>query len=65
VLIGDAPLEAAAAELRREHANLKVLEIVDDLPRASQLRRPFTEAALLEKVEALLQDRARLAPATA
>jgi two-component system cell cycle sensor histidine kinase/response regulator CckA len=65
LLIGEAPLGAAAAELVREHSALKVLEIVDEAPRANQIRRPFTQAALLEKVEALLQDRAKLAPATA
>lgn len=63
LLIGDAPLETVAAELRREHPGLEVLEIVDSAARTNQIRRPFTQGALLGKVEAQLQARGKLASA--
>lgn len=66
LLIGDAPVKGVAAELRRRHRAMESLEMVDGVERdAHQIRRPFTQAELLRKVEALMAGRAKLESATA
>jgi two-component system, cell cycle sensor histidine kinase and response regulator CckA len=66
LLIGDARVEPVAAELRRNHPSLEFLLVVDAAERtAQQIRRPFTQATLLEKVESLLALRKQIQPARA
>jgi CheY-like chemotaxis protein len=62
LLIADArDADAIAAELQRTYPQLKILRIVDLLESSGdEIRRPFTQSALLEKVEELLGERARL-----
>lgn len=53
-----ADADRIGAALRRNHAGLEVLRIVDVLETASnEIRRPFTQAALLEKAAQLLEKR--------
>ena len=61
LLIADSSAEPAAADLRRDHPAMEFLETVDAPERAAnQIRRPFTQTALLEKVAALLSARKKL-----
>jgi CheY-like chemotaxis protein len=53
-----ADAERIGAALRRSHPNLQVLRIVDTLDTApNEIRRPFTQTALLEKAAQLLAKR--------
>lgn len=53
-----ADADGIGAALRKNHPELEVLRIVERLETASnEIRRPFTQAALLEKVEQLLEKR--------
>ena len=53
-----ADADGIGAALRKNHAGLEVLRIVDRLETASnEIRRPFTQAALLEKAAQLLEKR--------
>ncbi len=55
LLIADAFAVQIAEELRREHPDLEVLRVVDDAENGpNEIRRPYTQRALLERVEALL-----------
>jgi two-component system cell cycle sensor histidine kinase/response regulator CckA len=67
LLITEAPLAASlTAELRRAHPAIGVLRIVDG-PESSpnDIQRPFTQAALADRVEALLSARPKLESASA
>jgi hypothetical protein len=51
--------------VRKNHPGLETLHIVDRLKTASnQIRRPFTQAALLEKAAQLLEKRGVFKAAT-
>jgi hypothetical protein len=51
--------------LQRTHPALEVLRIVDQEETSpAEIRRPFTQAALLDRVSALLGARSRLAAAS-
>jgi two-component system cell cycle sensor histidine kinase/response regulator CckA len=57
--------ERIGAALRKNHPRLEVLRIVDQLETASnEIRRPFTQAALLEKAAQLLVNRGVAGAAT-
>ena len=58
LLIADASAEQIAGELRRDHPGLQTLRVVDDAENGpGEIRRPYTQRALLERVEALLNPR--------
>ena len=59
LLVADsADAERIGAALRSSHPNLEVLRIVEQLETASsEIRRPFTQAALLQKAASLLEKR--------
>jgi two-component system, cell cycle sensor histidine kinase and response regulator CckA len=60
-----ADADRIGAALRRSHPDLQVLRIVDRLETASnEIRRPFTQAALLEKAAQLLEKRGVAGAAT-
>jgi two-component system, cell cycle sensor histidine kinase and response regulator CckA len=66
LLIADASQEMVAADLLRDHPAMEFLQIVQGAePGANQIRRPFTQAALLEKVEAMIGARKKLESAAA
>lgn len=67
ILIADAgEAGSIAAELRRAHPKLEVLKIVEGEERsADEIRRPFTQRALLERIEGLLAPVKELGAATA
>jgi DNA-binding response OmpR family regulator len=55
LLIAEARLaDALADDLRRVHPNAAVLKIVDAEAGASEIRRPFTQVQLLDRVQSLL-----------
>jgi PAS domain S-box-containing protein len=66
LLIADAVAAAGAAtDLQRTHPALEVLRIVNQEETSpAEIRRPFTQAALLDRVSALLGARSRLAAAS-
>ena len=58
LLIADASAEGIASGLRRDHPGMEWLRIVDGPEHGpDEIRRPFTQAALLERVESLLKSR--------
>ena len=60
LISGESQTAAIAAELRRTHPGLGVLSIVDGTEASpNEIRTPFTQAELLNRVEALLAARAR------
>ena len=62
----DAQAASIAADLRQTHPALEVLRIVDQAETtANEIRRPFTQAALLFRVAALLASRPKLEAASA
>jgi two-component system cell cycle sensor histidine kinase/response regulator CckA len=66
LLVADATdADRIGAALKRSHPNLQTLRIVDQLETASnEIRRPFTQAALLEKAAQLLEARGVAGAAT-
>jgi len=57
LLIADSSADVIAAGLLRDHPGLETLRIVDGPESGpNEIRRPFTQAALLEKVESLLRN---------
>ena len=59
-----AEAERIGAALLKNHPGLQVLQIVDQLePSGNQIRRPFTQTALLEKASQLLAAQGRLGAA--
>jgi two-component system cell cycle sensor histidine kinase/response regulator CckA len=65
LLVAEAPdAERIGAALRKNHPGLRVLRIVDQLePSGNQIRRPFTQTALLEKASQLLSSQGTLGAA--
>jgi two-component system cell cycle sensor histidine kinase/response regulator CckA len=62
----DAEAGAIAADLRRTHPELEVLRIVGrPESSANEIQRPFTQAALLDRIGALLAARPKLESASA
>ena len=67
VLVADeAEAGSIAADLRRTHPWVEVLRIVDrPESSANEIQRPFTQAALLDRIGALLAARPKLESASA